>query len=339
MRSLLSLATVGIVAALATPAIARDQIRIVGSSTVYPFSIAVAEQFGKGKFKTPVVESTGTGGGFKLFCAGVGENTPDIANASRRIKKSEVDECAKNGVTVTEITIGFDGIAFVTDKSAKPANLTAKQIWLAVAKQVPVDGKLVANPHKKWSDVDKSLPDTAITVYGPAPNHGTRDAVIELVMDAGCAEFAEIKALDAKAKAQACNTFREDGAWVDVADAYNVTVDRVLKTPGSLGIIGYGFYENNKSKLNAATIGGVEPTFENIASSKYPVARSLFFYVKREHANVIVGLKEFLAEFTAKKAIGEDGYLVDKGMIPLPKAAYDQTVKDAKDFTKLELTN
>jgi phosphate transport system substrate-binding protein len=322
----------------ATAASARDQIRIVGSSTVFPFSTQVAEQFGKqpGQ-KTPVVESTGTGGGFKLFCSGVGVQHPDIANASRRVTAGELADCAKNGVSMTEVKFGFDGIVFAYATSGPAINVTQEQLWKGIAKQVPVNGQLVANPYKKWKQVDASLPDTDIIVYGPAANHGTRDAVVELVLDEGCKNLAEIKAIsDAKARQQACRTVREDGGWVDVADAYNVTVDRTLKTPGSLGVIGFGFFENNKARLKVASVNGVEPTFDNIAANKYPVARSMFFYVKREHMGVVPGLKEFIAEFTSRKASGEDGYLVDKGLIPLPKPELDKVQGDAAALKKLE---
>ena len=317
---------------------ARDQIRIVGSSTVFPFSTQVAEAFGKqpGQ-KTPIVESTGTGGGFKLFCTGVGVQHPDISNASRRITASELAECGKNGVSVSEVKFGYDGIVFTYANSGPAINFTQEQLWKAIAKQVPVNGQMVANPYKKWKQIDASLPDTDIVIYGPAANHGTRDAVVELVLDEGCKNVAEVKAIaDAKARTAACRTVREDGAWVDVADAYNVTVDRTLKTPGSIGIIGFGFYDNNKARLKAATINGVEATFDNIASGKYHVARSLFFYVKREHVGVVPGLKEFVAEFTSAKASGEDGYLVDKGLIPLPKPELDKVRSDAGAMSKLE---
>jgi phosphate transport system substrate-binding protein len=327
-----------VVAALAAgSAVARDQVRIVGSSTVFPFSTQVAEQFGKlpGQ-KTPVVESTGTGGGFQAFCKGVGEAQPDISNASRRIKKSELDECAKNGVSVTEVPIGFDGIVYAYAASGPQINVTTKELFLASAKTVPVGGQMVANPYKKWNEINPSLPANDIIVYGPAPNHGTRDAVVELVLDAGCDQVPEIKALPAADKKKVCNTTREDGAWVDIADAYNVTVDRTLKTPGSVGIIGFGFYDNNRSKLKAMTVNGVEATFDNIASSKYPVARSMYFYIKREHVGVIPGLKEFVAEFTSKKAIGDDGYTVEKGLIPLSKAALEKVQKDAAGLAKME---
>ena len=329
-------AVVGSFAAAGT-ASARDQIRAVGSSTVFPFAIAVAEQYGKQPGnKTPVVESTGSSAGIKAFCEGVGEQFPDIVNASRRIKQSEVDACKAKGVTATEVTFGYDGIVFVT-AGDKAAALTRNQIWQAIAKQVPVDGKISANPYKKWKEIDASLPDTAIVVYGPGPNHGTRDGVIELVMDEGCKDFAEIKAIaDDKAKKKACGALREDGAWVDVAESYNVTLERIAKTAGAVGIVGFSYFDANKAKIKASTIDGVEASFENIASGKYAVSRPLYFYVKREHAKVIPGLDKFVAEFVSKKASGNEGYLVEKGLIPLPAPKADEVRKAAVDMPALE---
>jgi phosphate transport system substrate-binding protein len=323
--------------AVAGSAVARDQIRAVGSSTVFPFSIAVAEQFGKqAGNKTPVVESTGSSAGIKAFCEGVGEQHPDIVNASRRIKQTEIDACKKNGVSMTEVAFGYDGIVFVTAGDKAPA-LQRKWIWQAIAKEVPVDGKLVANPYKKWKEIDASLPDAAIVVYGPGPNHGTRDAVVELVMDEGCKEFAEIKAIaDDKAKKKACSTLREDGAWVDVAESYNVTLERISKTAGAVGIVGYSYFDANKAKIKASTIDGVEASFDNIASAKYKVSRLLYFYVKREHAKVIPGLEKFVAEFVSKKAAGSEGYLVEKGLIPLPATAAEGLRKSVTEMMVLE---
>jgi len=323
--------------AVAGAAVARDQIRAVGSSTVFPFSIAVAEQFGKqAGNKTPVIESTGSSAGIKAFCEGVGEQHPDIANASRRIKQGEIDACKAKGVTMAEVTFGYDGIVFVTAGDKAPA-LQRKWIWQAIAKEVPVDGKLVANPYKKWKEIDASLPDAAIVVYGPGPNHGTRDAVVELVMDKGCEAFAEIKAIaDEKARKKACGALREDGAWVDVAESYNVTLERISKTAGAVGIVGFSYFDANKAKIKASTIDGVEASFDNIASSKYSVARPLFFYVKREHMKVIPGLDKFVAEFVSKKASGNEGYLVDKGLIPLPAAKAEEARKLVVDLPALE---
>ena len=325
--------------AVAAQAQARDQIRIVGSSTVFPFSTAVAEQFGqKSGHKTPVVESTGTGGGLKLFCAGVGEDTPDIANASRQIKKSELEACAKAGVTeVSEVKIGFDGIVLANSKQHAPFTLTEQEIWLALAKQVPVDGKLVANPYTKWDQIDPALPAEKIEVLGPPPTSGTRDAFVELVMDRACEEVAEVKALDADAKKAACQTIREDGAYIDAGENDNLIVQKLEANPAALGIFGFSFLDQNVDRLQGSTIQGVEPTFENIADAKYPVARSLYFYVKNGHVGAIPGIKEFIAEFTSEAAIGDEGYLADKGLIPMPAAAREEARAEAAKLTPLTM--
>ncbi|MGD1878500.1 MAG: PstS family phosphate ABC transporter substrate-binding protein [Kiloniellaceae bacterium] len=308
---------------MAAPAIAeaRDQIRIVGSSTVFPFSTAVAEAFGRStSFKTPVVESTGSGGGMKLFCAGVGTEHPDITNASRRMKKSEFETCTKNGITVTEVKVGFDGIVLANSKAAEPLSLTKKQIFLALAKTVPVNGKLVDNPNKMWSDIDPSLPKIKIEVLGPPPTSGTRDAFVELVMDEAAEEFPEIKALDKNAFKVAAQSIREDGAFVEAGENDNLIVQKLEANPDALGIFGFSFLDQNADKLQGSTVEGVAPEFENIASGKYGVSRSLYFYVKQEHVGTIPGIKEYVAEFTSEKAWGTEGYLVEKGLIPLPDA-------------------
>ena len=318
---------------------ARDYISIVGSSTVYPFTTAVAEQFGKGSsFKTPKVESTGTGGGFKLFCGGVGVQHPDVSNASRAIKKSEIETCAKNGVTeIVEINIGFDGIVVASSKKTQPIALTIKDLWLALAKEIPEPGtgKLVANPFKTWKDVNPTLPATKIEVLGPPPTSGTRDAFVELVMDHGCKEFAVIKELEKadekKAKA-ACQTVREDGVFIEAGENDNLIVQKLVANPNALGIFGYSFLEENLDKIQGETINGVAPNFENIADGKYPVSRPLFIYVKKAHVGVIPGIKEFIAEFTSEKAVGEEGYLGKKGLIPLPDAKRKQVAADANSL-------
>ncbi len=318
---------------------ARDYISIVGSSTVYPFTTAVAEQFGKGSsFKTPKVESTGTGGGFKLFCGGVGVQHPDVSNASRAIKKSEIETCAKNGVTeIVEINIGFDGIVIASSKKTQPIALTIKDLWLALAKEIPEPGtgKLVANPFKTWKDVNPTLPATKIEVLGPPPTSGTRDAFVELVMDHGCKEFAAIKELEKadekKAKA-ACQTVREDGVFIEAGENDNLIVQKLVANPNALGIFGYSFLEENLDKIQGETINGVTPNFENIADGQYPVSRPLFIYVKKAHVGVIPGIKEFIAEFTSEKAVGEEGYLGKKGLIPLPDAKRKQVAADANSL-------
>lgn len=320
---------------------ARDYISMVGSSTVYPFATAVAEAFGKGSFKTPKVESTGTGGGFKLFCAGVGVQHPDISNASRAIKKSELETCAKNGVTeIVEINIGFDGIVVASSKKNKPMPLTVKDLWLALAKEVPdpATGKLMANHFKTWKDVNAALPANKIEVLGPPPTSGTRDAFVELVMDKGCKEFDAVKELEKsdekKAKA-VCQTVREDGAYIEAGENDNLIVNKLVANPNALGIFGYSFLEENLDKIQGETINGIAPTFETIADGKYPVARPLFFYVKKAHVGVIPGIKEYIAEFTSDKAMGDEGYLSTKGLIPLPAAKRKQVAADANSLKTL----
>jgi len=315
--------------ALAGEAQARDEIRIVGSSTVFPFSTAVAEQFGKaGSFKTPVVESTGTGGGIKLFCAGVGVDHPDIANASRKIKDAELATCKENGVTeITEVKIGYDGIVLANSKAGAPLVLTVKTVFLALAKQVPVDGKLVDNPYKSWSEIDPALPNEAIEVLGPPPTSGTRDAFVELVMDKACGEFAEIKALEGDAKKAACQSIREDGAFVEAGENDNLIVQKLEANPAALGIFGFSFLDQNADKIQGSAMDGVTPTFETIADGSYEVSRPLFFYVKNAHVGVIPGIKEFVAEFVSDRATGEEGYLADKGLIPLPAGEREQVMQ------------
>jgi phosphate transport system substrate-binding protein len=312
-------------AALASPAQARDQIRIVGSSTVFPFSTAVAESFGRaGGFKTPVVESTGTGGGIQLFCSGVGLDTPDVANASRRIKSSEVDTCAKNGVAeIVEVKIGYDGIVLANSRKHARLNLTKEQIFRALAKQVPVDGKLAPNPYKLWSDIDPALPKHKIEVLGPPPTSGTRDAFVELAMEGGAEAFPmlkELKAKDEKAFKAAAHGIREDGAYVEAGENDNLIVQKLDANANAVGVFGFSFLDQNADRIQGSLVANVEPTFENIASGKYGISRSLYFYVKKAHVGKVPGLKEFLAEFTSEAAAGEDGYLADKGLIPLTDA-------------------
>lgn len=316
---------------------ARDQIRIVGSSTVFPFSTAVAEQFGRTtNFPTPIVESTGSGGGLKLFCDGVGTDTPDMTNASRRIKSSEVELCARNGVTeITEVKIGFDGIVLANSKSGPALDLTLDQLFLALAKEVPVDGKLVANPYTKWSDIDASLPNANIEVLGPPPTSGTRDAFVELAMEGGCdlVEGAEDLGLEGKA----CHLIREDGRFVEAGENDNLIVQKLEANPAAYGIFGFSFLDQNADKVRGATIAGVEPTFENIADGAYPVSRSLYFYVKKAHVGVIPGMEQYLAEFTSDRSSGEDGYLLDKGLIPLPDEQRDLVRQQATGLANLTM--
>jgi phosphate transport system substrate-binding protein len=303
---------------------------------VYPFATVVAEEFGRStKFKTPIIESTGTGGGFKLFCAGVGVDHPDITNASRPIKASETELCAKNGVTdITEIKIGYDGIVVASSKKAAPLALTLRQVFLALAAKVPLaSGELVANPHRTWKDVDASLPDLKIEVLGPPPTSGTRDSWNELALEGGCATFPDIKALkdrDEAAYKAICHSMREDGAWVDAGENDNLIVQKLIANPSALGVFGYSFLEQNTDSIRANAIDGVEPTFDTISSGAYPVSRPLFFYVKDVHVGSIPGIQEYVLEFTSEKAYGEFGYLADKGLIPAPQAEREQFRAAAK---------
>jgi phosphate transport system substrate-binding protein len=312
----------GVAMAAVVPAQAREQIRIVGSSTVFPFSTAVAENFGKTtSFKTPVVESTGTGGGMKLFCAGIGDDTPDITNASRRIKKSEFETCIKSGVGITEVRIGFDGIVLANAKSAPRFTLSKQEIFLALAKDVPgPDGKLIANPYKTWNEINPALPAERIEVLGPPPTSGTRDAFVELAMEGGAKTFDSLKALDKKAFKAVAHTLREDGAYIEAGENDNLIVQKLESNPKAVGIFGFSFLDQNADKLQGAIVDGKEPTFENIADGGYAVSRSLYFYVKQQHIDQVPGIKEYVAEFTSDRAWGDDGYLVDKGLIPLPVA-------------------
>ncbi len=296
---------------------ARDQIRIVGSSTVFPFTTAVAEAFGKKTpFKTPVVESTGTGGGMKLFCAGIGPRHPDITNASRRIKPSEFKKCTAAGIRITEVKVGFDGIVVVNAKASKRIKLTKAEIFLALAKKVPMNGKLIDNPHKKWSDINASLPNKKIEVLGPPPTSGTRDAFVEIAMEGGCKKVKGAKELGLRKKK--CHAVREDGAWIDAGENDNLIVQKLEANPDAFGVFGFSFLDQNADKLQGVLVDSIEPTFENIADGKYGVSRSLYVYVKRNHVDVIPGIKEFVREFTDEDTWGPDGYLVDKGLIPLP---------------------
>jgi phosphate transport system substrate-binding protein len=310
-------------------------LRLVGSSTVFPFATTVAEHFSKiHDFSTPVVEETGTGGGLKLFCEGEGKNAADIANASRPIKDSELALCAKNGIKdVVELQIGYDGIIISNGKSAATFGLTTQQLFLALAKHVPVKGKIVANPYKTWHDVDSNLPKQKIEVYGPPPTSGTRDAFVELVMERGCGSFPEITALKEGERQAVCKTLREDGAFIEAGENDNIIIQRIETNSSALGVFGYSYLEQNAQKIKALTIDGVSPTFENIADGKYPVARSLFVYFKKSHLKNGRGLQEFLTEFTSEEAMSDDGYLVDKGLIPLMaelREAQRARLKDAK---------
>lgn len=315
----------------------REQIRAVGSSTVYPFAKIVADSLAKSNstFKSPIIESTGTGAGMKLFCGGVGVQHPDIATASRRMKKSEFEDCAKNGVDkIVEVQVGLDGIAFAEAKGGLALKLTQEDVYKALA----------ANPYgkpnttKTWKDVNPSLPAEPILVYGPPSTSGTRDALKELVLMKGCDANPEMKALkdsDKDKHEQICTEVRNDGAYVDAGENDNLIVQKLVANPNALGIFGFSFLEENLDKIQGETINGVAPTFETIADGKYPVSRPLFVYVKKAHVGVIPGIKEFIAEFTSEKAVGDDGYLSKKGLIPLPDAKRKQVAADANSLKTL----
>lgn len=320
----------------------RDQIMIVGSSTVYPFSKVVAERFGlrNKDFKAPKVEPTGTGGGFMEFCKGIGVGTPDIANASRRIKQSELDACKASGVNeIVEVLIGHDGIVVANSVKARPMDISRKDLFLALAKKVP-DPKggeqLVDNPYKTWKQVNPALPDRSISVMGPPPTSGTRDAFVEMAMEGGCVAFDWIKALQSSNKDRfkaICHGLREDGAFVEAGENDNLIVRKLVENPQSFGIFGFSFLDQNADKVQAVKIDGNEPTFDSISDGSYPISRPLYFYAKKAHMDVIPGLREYLKEFTSERAWGEDGYLAEKGMIPL---AEDRRRSIAKQVKKTE---
>lgn len=355
----------------------RDSVSVVGSSTVYPFSTIVAERFGRGSgFKTPKIEATGTGGGLKLFCSGVGANTPDITNASRRIKQGEYDDCQANGVTnVIEVPIGYDGIAIANSVKSPQFVLGLKDIYLALAKDVPgPDGKLMANPHKTWKDVNPALPATRIEVLGPPPTSGTRDAFAELAMGGGAKKIADLNTLaglpaeqldDIKALMATLGipagvydalqqkngkppkgedvfvtvayAIREDGAYIEAGENDNLIVQKLEANPGGVGVFGYSFLEENADKVQGAKVDGVVPDFDSISEGKYPVSRSLYFYVKGAHVGKIPGIQEYAIEFTSNKAMGEDGYLAERGLIPLHEDELKQVQADVKNLKPLEM--
>ena len=323
----------------------RDNINIVGSSTVYPFATVVAENFGRrnSNFKTPKIESTGSGGGIKAFCGGVGVEHPDIANSSRRVTPSEVADCAKNGVSaIVEVKIGYDGIVIANAKSAPHYQLTLREIYLALAKNVPDPAggdKLVPNPYTTWSAINAKLSGDEIEVLGPPPTSGTRDAFNELVMEAGCKTFAFVAALPRDAYLTACHTLRDDEHYIDAGENDNLIVQKLEANPRQLGIFGYSFLEQNADKVQGAHINGVVPTFESIADGKYPVSRPLFFYVKKQHVSFVPGISEYIAEFTGDAAVGEFGYLSDNGLIPLADQERKDVQAQSKNLTELHLAD
>ncbi|MGI9262192.1 MAG: substrate-binding domain-containing protein [Woeseiaceae bacterium] len=344
--TIVATAVVGVlIASVAVAQASRDYVYIVGSSTVYPFATVVAERFGRGSdFKTPKVESTGSGGGLKLFCDGIGVDYPDIANASRAIKQSEVDTCMGNGVSeIIEVKIGYDGIVFANATSGQSIALTRRDIFLALAKQVPgnADGELVENPYSTWQEVNANLPAQKIEVLGPPPTSGTRDAFVELAMEGGCKTVPWIKVLkdtDGDRYKALCHTIREDGAFVEAGENDNLIVQKLEANPSAFGIFGFSFLDQNAEKVKGASIDGSVPTFDAIADGSYPVSRPLYFDAKKAHVEVIPGLKGFLREFTSERAWGEEGYLSDRGLIPMPDEERRAVASNVGSLTPLKMT-
>lgn len=301
----------------------RDYISIVGSSTVYPFAEVVAKKFSdETGFNKPKIESTGSGFGLKLFCSGVGYEYPDITNASRAIKKSEITRCNKNGIkNIVEVKIGYDGIAIANDINTVNMKLSLKDIFLALAKEVPglkENKKIITNPYKSWQEVNSSLPDIKIEVFGPPPTSGTRDAFEELVMERGCKKINWIKPMDAMEYKNVCHTLREDGAYIEAGENDNFIVQNLIENSHALGIFGFSFLDQNKDIIKGSIIEGISPDFDSIADGSYPVSRPLYFYVKKEHLALVPGMRKYVKEFTSEKAFGMNGYLSRYGLIPMP---------------------
>lgn len=345
--------------------LARDRLQIVGSSTLFPFATSVAETFGKTTpFKTPIVEATGSGGGMKLFCSGVGYNTPDIANASRRIKTRELEKCNENGVTPVEVKVGFDGIVLANSINGTQLHLTLAHIYLALAKYVPgPGGELIPNPNKKWSHIDLSLPSVKIEVLGPPPTSGTRDAFEELAMGGGAISFpllkelkslkigdprilqiASVLSIDAPASSSGKHLFkrlayevREDGAYIEAGENDNLIIQKLKNNSNAMGIFGFSFLDQNSDKVQGAAIEGVAPEFDEIAAGNYRISRSLYFYIKKEHVGVLPGIEEYLLEFTKEGTWGDEGYLSEKGLIPLPKTEREKFLSDLRSMTPLSM--
>ena len=311
-----------IAAVSATAAAARDEIRIVGSSTVFPYTQAVAEQFANlTGAPSPIVESTGTGGGMKIFCEGIGEQHPDITGASRAMKPSEYELCQKNGVTdISEALIGFDGLSIaISRENGEDWDLTLGEIYLALGAQVPVEGEWKDNPYTMWNEINPDLPAVEILAYGPPPTSGTRDAFVELAMHAGCEELAYVHdgGFDGDWVKENCSRMRTDGPFVEAGENDNLIVQRLEADPNALGIFGYSFLYENLDKLKAISIEGVEPSTDTIADKSYPVSRPLYFYVKNAHRGVIPNLNEFLDEYMSDDALEPGGYLSERGLVPL----------------------
>lgn len=318
---------------------ARDEIHVVGSSTVYPFVALAAERFGSTTaFKTPIVESTGTGGGFTIFCKGTGENTPDIVNASRQIKKEEIELCTRSGITdITELKIGYDGIVIANSKHGAELNLTKQQLFLALASEVPRNGVLVKNNYTSWQQIASDLPDMPIKVFGPPSTSGTRDSFIDVVMEIACHAFLEYRRTypDKYVRHEKCATMRDDGHYIESGENDNIIVQKLVASPEAIGLFGFSFLAQNSDLVKSNKIGGVAATFEAIAAEDYALARSLYVYVKNVHVEKVNGLREFVAEITSSHAVGLEGYLVQRGLIPLPNMQHEIVKKVAKELKPL----
>ena len=325
-----------------TNAQARDYVSVAGSSTVLPFAAAAAEGFKRRhpNFRTPVVESGGSSAGLKLFCQGVGTDTIDVANASRRMKKKELETCHANGVQVIELSIGYDGIVFASDISVSPMDVTLKDLFLALAAKVPVNGELVDNPFERWSDLNPAYPDNKILAFIPGEKHGTRDVFETIVMHGGCKEVAGLKDLvggDAKAFKSFCQRIRKDGVAVDIDGDYTVTLTRIQSNKGAMGVFGFSFYDQNRDRIQVATVGGQSPSFESISDGSWPIARPLYIYVKGQHLGVVAGLDEYTRFFMSDDVIGDDGIATDIGLIPAPQKERLRYRRQLQDKTDLKL--
>ncbi|MCG6121282.1 MAG: substrate-binding domain-containing protein [Microvirga sp.] len=333
LTSALAIAAAGVLVAGAANAQSREQIRVVGSSTVFPYSQAASEEYAaETGSPAPIVESTGTGGGMQIFCQGVGPQTADITGASRAMTASEWELCKSNGVTdITEVLIGSDGLSIAVSVNGADISLTEAQIFQALASEVEVDGQIVANPYTRWNQIDASLPDMEIVVVGPPPTSGTRDAFVELVMHDGCNEFETIAALEDSNEDrwnEVCSRMRQDGPFIEAGENDNLIVQRLQQDPNALGIFGYSFLYENQDTLKAVAVNGVEPSFDTIADGSFPISRPLFFYIKNAHRGVIPGLQEFVELYTSEDVMGTGGLLAERGMVPLPEARRDE-VRDA----------
>lgn len=318
----------------------RVQIRIVGSSTVYPFVATIAESFGREtQYRTPIVEATGTGGGFKLFCSGVGSNYPDVSNASRKIKKSEIERCSSNNISnPLEVKIGYDGIVLANTSSSQKFNISTNHIFLALADKIPdqSNSELVDNYYKKWIEIDPKLPDVEIAVYGPPPTSGTRDAFVELVMEKACDNFKLFKQKypDSKKRHKLCQIIRSDGKFIEAGENDNLIVQKLKSNPDALGIFGFSFLQENKDLIQASVVDNIEPSFDSIISGNYKISRSLYMYFKKESIDLIPGMREFIDEVVSSNTIGIDGYLLQKGLIPLSDLETKQIRSNMAKFLK-----